>query len=575
VRFLTMGFITPAALGLFLLAIPIIIFYMLRLKRQPMKVSSLLLWQRVLQDQQANAPWQKLRRNLLLLLQLLLLALIALALARPYRLVEAKVQGNVIILLDASASMQATDILPSRFEAAKAEALALIRALTPDDTVSLILAADTATPLLTAKAGNDRVALEKAIADAQVTNAAANWEPALALAAAGAASQANTTIAILSDGAIPADLPALPAPARWIPIGSGMDNQAIVALAARDGRSGPELFIRVMNFSDQSASRLLEIKVDDRLFDARDLNLPPYPKGNAGLTIALPADARRVEARLGGSDFLLPDDAAQTQLSGLQGRVLLNGPGNLFLERAFSLLPGISVFQASGEAFKLPPVNGGIEGGDNAPSAAGSYDLTIFDRTIPDTLPDGNLIFIAPPQSTPLFEVKGVFSNTRQIALSAEHPILNYVNFANLHVAQAQKVQAPAWAKTLLNSQGGPLLIAGEKSGRRAAIITFDLLKSDLPLQIDFPILIANLSRWLLAQPLIIEEETASSQSANPLNAAESNIRPEQNQIFGTEQSAAQHNGLQGRQEFWPLLVALALLVLFWEWWVYWQGGGA
>ncbi len=558
-----MGFINPAALGLFLLSIPIVIFYMLRLKRQPMKVSSLLLWQRVLQDQQANAPWQKLRRNLLLLLQLLLLALIALALARPYRLVEAKVQGNVIILLDASASMQATDISPSRFEAAKTEALSLIRALNPNDTVSLILVADTATPLLTAKAGNDRAALEKAIATAQATNAAANWEPALALAAAGAASQGNTTIAILSDGAIPANLPALPAPVRWIPIGKESNNQAIVALAARDGRQGPELFIRVMNFSDRNAARLLEVKVDDRLFDARDLNLPPYPDGDTGLTVALPADARRVEARLDGSDFLLPDDAAQTQLSGLQGRVLLNGPGNLFLERAFSLLPGLSVFQASP---------------DNAPIAESHYDLTIFDRSVPDTLPEGNLLFIAPPQSTPLFEVKGVFSNTRPIALSVEHPILNYVDFANLHVAQAQKVQTPAWAKTLLNSEGGPLLIAGEdENGRRVAIITFDLLKSDLPLQIDFPILIANLSRWLLDQPIIAETDGASAefQSTNPLDAAESNIRPEQNQVFGTEQSAAQNNALQGRQEFWPLLVILAMLVLFWEWWVYWQGGGA
>ncbi len=558
-----MGFITPAALGLFLLSIPIIIFYMLRLKRQPMKVSSLLLWQRVLQDQQANAPWQKLRRNLLLLLQLLLLALVTLALARPYRLVEAKVQGNVIILLDASASMQAADVSPSRFEVAKTQALALIRALNPNDTVSLILVSDTATPLPGAKAGNDRAALEKAIAAAQPTSAVANWEPALALAAAGAASQGNTTIVILSDGAIPADLPSLPASVRWMPVGKESNNQAIVALAARDGRQGPELFIRVMNFGNKNASRLLEIKVDDRLFDARDLNLPPYPDGNAGLTIALPANARRIEARLEGSDFLLLDDAAQTQLNGLQGRVLLNGPGNLFLERAFSLLPGMSVFQA-------PP--------NNAPAAESRYNLTVFDRTIPDTLPEGNLLFIAPPQSTPLFEVKGVFSNTRPIPLSAEHPILNYVDFANLHVAQAQNVQTPAWAKTLLNSQGGPLLIAGEdNSGRRVAIITFDLLKSDLPLQIDFPILIANLSRWLLDQPIIAETDEASAefQSTNPLNAAESNIRPEQNQIFGAEQNAAQNKALQSRQEFWPLLVILAILILFWEWWVYWQGGGA
>ena len=559
-----MGFITPAALGLFLLSIPIIIFYMLRLKRQPMKVSSLLLWQRVLQDRQANAPWQKLRRNLLLLLQLLLLALIALALARPYRLVEAKVQGNAIILLDASASMQATDISPSRFEAAKTEALSLIRALNPDDTVSLILVANTARPLLTAKAGPDRAALEEAIANAQASNAAANWEPALALAAAGAASQGNTTIAIISDGAIPADLPALPAPVRWIPIGQKSDNQAITALSARDGRSGPELFIRVMNFSDRNAARLLEIKVDDRLFDARNLTLPPYPDGDAGLTIALPADAHRVEAQLKGNDFLALDDAAQTQLSGLQGRVLLNGPGNLFLERAFSLLPGLSVFQAAP---------------DKAPPPESRYDLTVFDRVTPDTLPqEGSLLFIAPPQSTPLFKVDGVFSNTQVMALSAEHPVLNYVDFANLHVAQAQKVDAPAWAETLLNSEGGPLLVVGEdESGRRAAVIAFDLLKSDLPLQIDFPILIANLSRWLLDQPLIAETDEAGAglQSPNPLDAAESNIRPEQNQIFGAEQAAAQNKTLQGRQEFWPPLVILALLILFWEWWVYWQGGGA
>jgi len=264
---------------------------------------------------------------------------------------------------------------------------------------------------------------------------------------------------------------------------------------------------------------------------------------------------------LQGDDFLALDDAAQAQLSGLQGRVLLKGPGNLFLERAFSLLPGLSVFQAAP---------------DKAPAAESRYDLTVFDRSVPDTLPEGSLLFIAPPQSTPLFEVTGVFSNPRPMALNTEHPILTYVNFANLRVAQAQKVQAPAWAKTLLNSEGGPLLIAGEdENGRRIAIITFDLLKSDLPLQIDFPILIANLSRWLLEQPLIVEEAAVSSQSANPLDAAESNIRPEQGRILGNEQSAAQGNTLPGRREFWPLLVALALLVLFWEWWIYWQGGGA
>ena len=62
-----MGILLPAALALIALAIPIVIFYMLRLRREELSVSSSMLWRRVLQDRTANAPWQRLRRNLLLL----------------------------------------------------------------------------------------------------------------------------------------------------------------------------------------------------------------------------------------------------------------------------------------------------------------------------------------------------------------------------------------------------------------------------------------------------------------------------------------------------------------------------
>ena len=59
----------------FLWAIPllggIVALWMLRLKRQDVTVSSLYLWNSLLQETQANAPFQKLRRGLLLFLQLL------------------------------------------------------------------------------------------------------------------------------------------------------------------------------------------------------------------------------------------------------------------------------------------------------------------------------------------------------------------------------------------------------------------------------------------------------------------------------------------------------------------------
>ena len=87
-----------------------------------------LLWRDLIRDRTANAPWQRLRRNLLLLLQLLILALLVLALARPTLPLEGQIDGNLIVLLDTSASMGATDGADgaTRFQAATAQVLSLI-----------------------------------------------------------------------------------------------------------------------------------------------------------------------------------------------------------------------------------------------------------------------------------------------------------------------------------------------------------------------------------------------------------------------------------------------------------------
>src|SRR6476660_9635530 len=103
-----MGVLLPVALALLALAIPIVVFYMLRLRRQELNVSSSMLWRRAALDRTANAPWQRLRRNLLLLLQLLLLLLLVFSLARPFIFTDSVASGNIVLVLAASASMQAT-----------------------------------------------------------------------------------------------------------------------------------------------------------------------------------------------------------------------------------------------------------------------------------------------------------------------------------------------------------------------------------------------------------------------------------------------------------------------------------
>src|SRR5215475_10064758 len=139
-----MSFLAPIAFAGALLAIPIILLYMLRLRRREVLVSSTFLWQQVLRDSEANTPWQRLRRNLLLLLQLIILALIVFALARPFIVVPAVTTGQIELLLDASASMNATDIQGggSRFEEAKRQALGIVDTMGVTDTMTIIRVTD-------------------------------------------------------------------------------------------------------------------------------------------------------------------------------------------------------------------------------------------------------------------------------------------------------------------------------------------------------------------------------------------------------------------------------------------------
>ena len=110
-----------------LICIPIIIIlYLLKQKRENYPISSLYLWQNALQDIEANTPWQKLKKNLLMFLQILAVILLVLIFSEPFLKTNKHRDGDVMIIIDCSLSMQSTDIKPSRFEAAKNDAVKLV-----------------------------------------------------------------------------------------------------------------------------------------------------------------------------------------------------------------------------------------------------------------------------------------------------------------------------------------------------------------------------------------------------------------------------------------------------------------
>lgn len=495
-----MTLLAPLAL-LGLLFVPLILaFYMLRLRRAERPVSSTFLWQQLVRDVEANAPWQRLRRSLLLLLQLLIVLALVLVVARPFSERPAGLSRDVVLVLDASASMAAGDVFPSRLAEAKRVAIEALGELPADGRVSVVAAGQA--PQLVANELSDRSRIASAIESVQQSTAAASLAEALRLADAVAARARGAEILLVTDdSAAAAPAVDVTAPVRVLTVGRDRHNQAIVALAVRADPSGLKrsVFVSVANLDDARVERRLQILADDVPFTARDLVLEPLTRAEVVID-ELPAGARVVEARLTVPasltapevteelpDQLALDDAAWAVApSDRLRRILLVGPGNVYLQNALSLLPNVELYGTTGEEY-------------DSTTGRELFDLVVFDGYLPDELPQKPLLAIAPPASSSLGLVTGTLEAPAVGQPSVDEPLLRNVDLSRLHVAEAQRIELPDWARSVIPGPSeAPLLYAGLREGSPTAVLAFDLRQSDLPLQVAWPILTANLAGELL-----------------------------------------------------------------------------
>ena len=422
-----MPFAAPLALvGLAFLPL-VIAFWMLKLRRTERTVSSTLLWQRFGEDLQANAPWQRLRRSFLLLLQLLLVILLALLAAQPFVERPATLARDLVLVIDASASMAATDVVPSRLEAARQLALDALRDLPAGGRVSVVAAG--ATPRVVANATSDMGRVRTALAGITATPATADMGEALALASALAARAGDAQVLVATDAAFapPEDL-AVAAPVTVLQVGRERKNQAIVAFAVRSAPTAVtrSVFISVANLDLEPSTERVELWGDGRLLEARDLFLDPVSRADIGID-DVPLDVRVLEARLAGDDQLALDDRAWAVVPPDRLlRILLVSEGDPYLETALSFLP-------NAELYGVKPADYG------AGTKPELFDLVIFDAALPATLPRVPTLAIAPPRTSPLGTVTGSLKDPALGRPAPDEPLLRYVDLTTLHVAQATR----------------------------------------------------------------------------------------------------------------------------------------
>ncbi len=476
------------------------ILYLLRRKRVTHLVASTVLWQRFLAENQANAPFQKLRNHLLLWLQLLLLALIIFALSRPF-FASKEVAGRLLVaIVDASASMQSTDASPNRFEASRKLLQKQIDGMSPSDSM-VLLQAGVVTEVLQS-ATRDKALLRQAIDRLHVSDAAATPADALNLALTLIKNTDRPEVHLFSDGAFGSldQFENQQLPLVLHPVGSRVENAGIVGMEAKPNPENPSqraVFVTVANGSSNRMDRVLELRFGEEKVASKTFQLAPSEVVSDVFLVNQTRDGVFTAKLLGEDDLASDNEASVISTLPPPIKVTLVSPGNRFLEKALRSIPNLELSVAP-----------------SLPTPTSGADLVVLDNMAIPAWPDANVLCFG-QAPTNIIQVTGRLEAPAIVDWRTAHPILRFVNLDGVSIAEASSFEMPPWGVPMVDGARQPLVVAGEFDRHRTIYVAFDLLQSTWPLRISFPIFMANAVEWL--NPAAVEAGRTSFRAGTAL----------------------------------------------------------
>ncbi len=536
-------------------AVVLTALYLLKQQRRRVEVPFIRLWQQVLQRSEATSLWRKLLRLLSLLLQLFVLLLLVLSLGDP-RLGRSQRGRTLVLLIDASASMQARMPSPSgrgdttRLAAAQAQARSFVRSLGGDD-LAVVVALD-GQPAPMGGLSYEESDLLAQIDGVQARDTGADLPAAIALCRALLLGRPSPTVVLFSDGGFDeASLPTLTA-------GQDLDvyfqplpqvtsqaadrspgNAALTALSVRRyrrNRLSYEVLVRMAWFPRPVASGVmadgtasasaaqratLELRQDGEVVDVQTVELMPN-QAVERIYNNLSGAGRNIEARLqlvgsADGDILPLDDRAYTVLpERRQQRVLIVTPGNLFLE-------GALLATGAGEENHLRVER--VTPSAYDPARADRYDAVIFDAFTPKVPPNAHAIYLDPQGPSSPFPLRGTLKSPLVTDVEASHPILRWVSLTDVNMSKSSVFVLQPGDRALAGMFKQPLIVAREESTRsglrRSLALGFDLRASDLPLRVAFPLLLMNTLDWFAGD---VDEDLGSRRTGQIWRIALSGI---------------------------------------------------
>ncbi len=512
-RLLGATFAHPWGLGLFGLALPVILLHMLRPKRTPLTIGSVLLWREVEKALDSRHPFERLRRNLPLFLELLALAALAFALATP-RLRGGRGSGrDCVLVFDASASMKTRDGPDgiTRFEAARREGRAVVRGLRAGERGLVIVA--TPRGARTAQAWTeDTGALEDAIAALEPSDGGAELGDALVPAAAAARAVDRSVVIVFSDGG-DRPLPAIDFQdrLRYRGIGASDENLGIVSaersqgLSTRDP-SDPSLrtgsgsvLVSVVNSGAHARKAWVELlSADRKTLAVRSADVPARSRIALVLEaeLAPPFIIARVSPADGAPDLLASDDEVPLVVPAGDAPAVLVESSSKPLLRAL-------------EAARARVTSGPLDASVRLEIVSGGDKLDPVPCLVLDAKSDVGPVKLGEELTAP-----------KIAAWDRDERLLRYVSLEDVELKRARKLVLGPGARPLIATDEGPIAAVFTDHDVLRVVLGFDLAETSWPLRLSFPIFVRNLVEAALEEDVLAPRATVRAGSVVSLRSS-------------------------------------------------------
>lgn len=416
----------------------------------------------------------------------------------------------------------------------------------------------------------------------------------------------------------------------YYPIGTETAaNLSIAALTASPREDQPDVlqaFARVKNDGPEKAAVTIEVFIDGELDNAKRLEVEPGESSGVAFDLA-GLKSGMLKLRLDAKDALALDNTAFNAINvPRKAKVLFITPGNEPLEIALSTDRAREVADITQHA---PAFLKGAEYQKQA--ASGGYDLVIYDRCRPEQMPQANTLFIgrAPPSEG--WKAGEKVAAPQIIDSDRSHPLMQIVELGNVLIAEAIPLFPPPGGTVLIDANAGAMFAIGPREGYEDAALGFTLIDedrvgSDWVLKASFPVFVLNALEYLggsrtsigtdnvqPGQTVAWRSDTAGERitvklpngstvdvgrgklnsfkftgasevgaydvleggkvvgkfAVNLFDSLESDLAPRMELKVGDSKVTAVTGRQPARREVWKLLVAAALAVLLFEWYIY------